>query len=295
MRHKMYMPHVYKFLVMSLRVALIYSFLIIGLTYLFNQIPLSDVLEVYFDLQKAELIENILFFIFLSCCTLYIIKRFNIPIYFLDKNAIFKIHYFIPVILFFLIFSGVFSNFYLLDENFLRKPVNLLYTLEEFLGAAFEEILFRGFVLGILLLSLYNENMGLIKAIVISGLLFGLTHIINLKTFEGNNIGNVFNQVYGTASIGIMWACVYYKTRSLLVLVLIHFANNFFAGLEAFLSLPLEQISNASESVKSTSNYIISEVIRVIIFGLPAVLGFMILFIPSDQDNIKWRLKLERK
>ena len=279
---------------MSLQKAISYSIIAIGLAYLVNQIPLSNFLENYIANQKAELIENILFFTILSFSVFLIIKRFQIPFYFFDKKGFLKLYFYIPVLLYFFIFSGFFRNYPLIDAGFFAKTVNWLYTLEELLSAAFEEILFRGFVFGIMLLSLFNQEKGVLKAVIVSSFLFGMTHIMNLKTFEGNTIGNVLNQIYATFCIGIMWTCVYYKSRSLIVLIIIHFASIFFAGLEPLLTDVVEQINDNTKAAQSTLNMIISSVFKMIIFGLPAVLGLFILSIPSPDDHLTWNHKIKQ-
>lgn len=76
------------------------------------------------------------------------------------------------------------------------------------LGPILEELLFRGAITKILL-----EKYSPVKAILISGLIFGIFHI--------NPV-----QVVGAIIMGVVLAWIYYKTKSLVPCILIHILNN---------------------------------------------------------------------
>lgn len=76
------------------------------------------------------------------------------------------------------------------------------------LGPILEELLFRGAITKILL-----EKYSPVKAILISGLIFGIFHI--------NPV-----QVVGAIIMGVVFAWIYYKTKSLVPCILIHILNN---------------------------------------------------------------------
>lgn len=76
------------------------------------------------------------------------------------------------------------------------------------IGPVVEELLFRGAITKVLL-----NKFSPTKAIIISGLLFGIFHI--------NPV-----QVVGATLIGFLLAWIYYKTQSLMPCILIHILNN---------------------------------------------------------------------
>lgn len=84
------------------------------------------------------------------------------------------------------------------------------------LGPVLEELLFRGAITKELL-----KHYSPMKAILISGLIFGIFHLNPA-------------QVVGATLSGFVFAWIYYRTRSLIPCILIHILNN---GLSVFLSL----------------------------------------------------------
>jgi len=90
-----------------------------------------------------------------------------------------------------------------------------------------EEILCRGLVIALLVhfyLKLEKDNVGL-RAAIVSSLLFGLVHLVNV--FEKpDSLGVIIGQVVYATFIGIGFAACYIKTRSILPLILIHIGIN---------------------------------------------------------------------
>jgi len=73
------------------------------------------------------------------------------------------------------------------------------------------------------------------KAIFISALLFSLFHLTNLLSGMGMGLGMIF-QLINTFMIGVVFAYIYYKTESILYLMLLHFMWDFSTfNLSAFL------------------------------------------------------------
>lgn len=71
-----------------------------------------------------------------------------------------------------------------------------------------EEFIFRGFILDGLL-----RKYKVIPSIIISALIFGIIHV------------NPWQMAYGTV-MGLLLGFIYYKTRSMIYVILWHFANN---------------------------------------------------------------------
>lgn len=94
------------------------------------------------------------------------------------------------------------------------------------LGPVLEEMLFRGAITKVLL-----QKYSPVKAIILSALIFGIFHINPA-------------QVVGAVLSGILFAWLYYKTRSLIPGILIHVLNN---SLSVFLSLRYPDVEYTSD------------------------------------------------
>jgi membrane protease YdiL (CAAX protease family) len=108
-------------------------------------------------------------------------------------------------------------------------------------------------------------------------------HIINLWTFEGQTIKGVLNQVYATSCFGIMYGATYLKTRSILILGILHFVSNFFSMINELEFIELVNNSVAMTD-KSLINIIISEIFRIIIFGIPLIIGLILIYNTDEND-----------
>jgi membrane protease YdiL (CAAX protease family) len=196
-----------------------------------------------------------------------------------------EIKYYLPLIFYIFIFSGGFNDFFSFNFSSISYHVLSVYTLKYLSSSFLEEFVFRGFILGIFILNFSSTKHGILKSVVFSGLIFGLMHIINLWTFENQTINGVLNQVYATTCFGVMYGATYLKTRSILTLGILHFISNFFASITELNFI--EVIDNSISIVdKSLTNTIISEVFRIIIFGIPLVIGLYLIY-NSDKDDIK--------
>jgi len=114
------------------------------------------------------------------------------------------------------------------------------------LGPILEELLYRGAITKALL-----QKYAPTKAILISGLLFGIVHI--------NPV-----QVVSAALIGILLAWLYWRTRSLVACILIHILNN---SLSVFLSLNYPEAGSMTELL-GTPLVVIMTVVALALFLL---------------------------
>ena len=84
----------------------------------------------------------------------------------------------------------------------------------------YEELVFRG-----ILLKFFEKNYGVIKALVVVSVLFGLWHIKNIFWLD---LSQLFRQIAYTTFIFSPFACwITLKTRSVWPAVILHYINNF--------------------------------------------------------------------
>ncbi len=93
-----------------------------------------------------------------------------------------------------------------------------------------EEFTFRGLIFGGLLQKFGNSKKGIILAAVISGLMFGVLHIIDyLVDGEITNIGEASTaimKIVQTGIFGVVLAFIYFKTRNLFAVAALHSLND---------------------------------------------------------------------
>ena len=138
----------------------------------------------------------------------------------------------------------------------------VLYVLSMFIVGFLEEVIFRG------LLFKEMSKDGLVGAIIVSSLTFGIGHIINL--FNGSNmdlLSNIMQIIYAT-SAGFMFVMVYLKTDSIIICILIH---GLFNALSAF-------------SI-SSNDITVEVVISLVITLITLAYGLFILFNLNKNKN----------
>ncbi|GEL06413.1 CPBP family intramembrane glutamic endopeptidase [Rummeliibacillus stabekisii] len=135
----------------------------------------------------------------------------------IEKKSKNKILFYFPVIIIEVI--GFFVGVRNVSEDYIFAAV--FFTLA--VGFA-EEIYFRGLILKTL------EGVGIKKAIIISSCIFGVTHLGNLA--GGANIFYTIIQVIFAFTIGIVFAEIFYLTKSLIPVILWHFFHDAFGFLQ---------------------------------------------------------------
>ncbi|MGI6392086.1 MAG: CPBP family intramembrane glutamic endopeptidase [Candidatus Izemoplasmatales bacterium] len=117
---------------------------------------------------------------------------------------------------------------YLSSRTTLTEPIHTVffYAVECLAIGFFEETVFRGVILLVLLQRLPQTKRGSFMAIIVSSALFGLTHLFNL--FVGAAVPDTLIQVGYSFLMGAMWSVIYIATENLLFPILLHASYNFF-------------------------------------------------------------------
>ena len=124
-----------------------------------------------------------------------------------------------------------------------------------FLIGLAEEALFRGVIARTLLEHCGSSRAGIWKAAVISGLMFGAGHAINI--LESSPTG-VLIQMCITASLGILYAAIYYRTGNLWVVVFLHAYQDAAALINSGLYDGTQGIAEAVSSYDFTMLYAVA-------------------------------------
>ena len=107
----------------------------------------------------------------------------------------------------------------------------ILYLFECLSIGFFEEIVFRGLILLVILERLKDTKLNQLKAIILSSFFFGLIHILNL--FYGASVLDTMTQIGYSFLMGAMWSVIFLVTRNIYYIILLHASYNFF-GFVAF-------------------------------------------------------------
>lgn len=262
---------------------LISSLLIIILVILFHKLPLDIFFEnIGFNEYHSKSYDNIITNFISILVLFFLVRKLKLP-FRLFSFHVNDLKYYLPLIIYIIVFSGGFKDFFDFDFSTINFSTLSTYTFKYMSSSFLEEFVFRGFILGIFILNFSKTKKGILKSVILSGLFFGIMHVVNLWTFEGQTIKGVLNQVYATTCFGVMYGATYLKTRSILVLGFLHFTSNFFSMINELNFV--EVVNNSVATVdKSFTNLIISEILRIIIFGIPLVIGLFLIYNTDEND-----------
>ncbi len=117
---------------------------------------------------------------------------------------------------------------YFSGRTVLTEPIYTVYlfTIECISIGFFEEIIFRGLILTLLLQKFPKTQKGTFQAVIFSSLIFGFIHLLNL--FTGASFNNTLLQIGYSFLIGMMWAVMYLKTKNIWLIMILHASYNFF-------------------------------------------------------------------
>ena len=83
-----------------------------------------------------------------------------------------------------------------------------------------EEFLCRGFLLNEFLERFGKDKKGVWYSIIVSGVMFGLMHLGNI--FGGQDVIGTLSQVVGASVTGIVFGVIYYRTKNIWSVVILH-------------------------------------------------------------------------
>lgn len=189
---------------------------------------LSDVLCIKSELAQLAFKESVYTVVALVLLVLYgprRLKVFQKPYVRTPKPALFCLA--------FCYFTSAYLRFKLIEMRYGFDPCNtrplneiLMFTITVLLVGIAEETIFRGIIAEKMIRAFGRSLSGRQKAATISGIMFGLMHFVNLSHAEPDS---VIIQVISVSVIGIFLSEIYYSTKSLWPVIIIHSVNNFFA------------------------------------------------------------------
>ena len=186
------------------------------------------------------------------------------------------------------LFNGIsfFINFMSVPENSFIVPNTfylLIVILHPIIGTGlFEEVLYRGLVLKMLLKKTGDTKKGIIFACIISSVVFGLVaHIPNLLAGTRTYLQTV-NQIITAITAGLFFAAVFVRTKKLWITILLHGLLNLSAQIfDAITSMDLV-VQNAEQTGTDIGGYIFMTLLE----ALPILIAGLILLRKAIPDEI---------
>ena len=178
-----------------------------------------------------------------------------------------------------------FINFMQIPENGFIAPNILslfIVILHPFIGTGlFEEVLYRGLVFKILLRKTGHSKRGVIFACVISSVIFGVLHLVNV--FAGASVLSTISQVVHATATGLFFAAVFLRTKKLWIPILLHGLLNLSAQIfnaivspDLLLKIPEPQ----------TGTDAIGRTIYTLFIALPILIAALVLLRKVEPDGI---------
>lgn len=184
-----------------------------------------------------------------------------------------------------LIIMGISSNWTTYTDT--KLELLILFTLSTFAVGIVEELAFRGTIFPLLIKSFRITNRPILMSAVISSLMFGLVHFINLFSQPDNIIG-ITSQVFFATAIGVFFCGLMVRTENILIPCIIHALVNFSFG-AGELKQSIEEISDIEEV--SGINW--SSLIPTTIFFSFIFIGGIYMILKTDKATILSTLEKE--
>jgi hypothetical protein len=148
-------------------------------------------------------------------------------------------------------------------------------------GAA-EELVFRGLLFPILLRIWCKRKNALVLSAIVSSLVFGLVHLVNLFQQPENVVG-ILSQVFFACAIGVFFAGLLLRTGNMFLPILVHAGINF-----AFGSSELKSATVATMVETGTTDW--KTLLPTTLFFAFIFVGGLFMLLQSNQDKVLERL-----
>jgi membrane protease YdiL (CAAX protease family) len=246
------------------------------LTFLWLEKPLREYLSInLFNEQIAKQISSITIRIMLIGVVFALIKKFQ-HIEFTGLNnwkKLKNVQAIIAVSAFIMI--GLFQNW----NTYINTEIDLLilFAMSTVTVGVVEELVFRGTVFPLFIKSFKKANRPIIISAVLSSLMFGLIHFVNIFSQPENLIG-ITSQVFFATSIGVFFCGLMIRTENILIPCIVHALINFSFG-----AGELKQSIVVVSKIEETTGINWNSVIPTTIFFSFILVGGIYMILKADK------------
>lgn len=145
----------------------------------------------------------------------------------------------------------------------------IIFTVMMLLVGIFEEVLFRGVILNSMINKWGYTKTGIIKSVILSSLIFGLCHLVNLLWYPTIIIGTATQVIY-TFLNGILFASIYIRCKNIWSVIILHSVCD-------WLSMVSDIYHQAPVSAVPVDTSVVSMLIISMIYIPFALFGFFLL------------------
>jgi len=245
--------------------SIVFSILAIIAIVVIHQIPIYLLLQNFGMAEDvANLIDKIILNVIVIVLTIILIKKKGLWIISGLSPLIIKSPYLYIILLFYLfIFTGGFSSIKLIPTHQLSSLLVLVFLIKSITVGVLEEVVFRGLIQGSMIKDFETKRKGIVVSGVLSSIIFGIAHIINIGE-NYINFNGVIRQVFAATCLGTLFGVVLLRTRNIYPIIFIHSAISFFSLLGTLFP---EYFPEKVYGEKSASELIVSSVFVILIFG----------------------------
>lgn len=176
---------------------------------------------------------------------------------------------------------GFVSSYTSLNKNSISFPSIekiVYFTLVMLLVGIFEEVLCRGIILNSMLNKWGSTKVGIIKSVLLSSLIFGLGHLVNL--FSYSTPITTLTQVIYTFLNGILFASIYLRCKNIWAVAILHAVYDWLALLSGI----FHQVATPATQVDTS---VASMLVTGILYIPFALIGFFLLRKVFLEDKSK--------
>ena len=256
------------------------------LSLLWLEKPFREFLSIeLFEERMAKQISSITVRTFLIAIALMLINKFRL-LTFTGLNAWKKVRNLQAVLIAFaIVVLGIVSSW----SIYVNAEIGLLtlFALSTLAVGIVEEFVFRGTIFPLMIKSFKETNRPLLIAAVLSSLMFGLVHFINIFS-QPENIVGITSQVFFATSIGVFFCGVMVRTENILIPIILHALVNFgFSAGE--LEVSIGEAATTAETDSSGINW--NSIIPTTIFFSFILMGGIYMISKTDKAPILSKLE----
>ena len=254
------------------------------LSFLWLVKPLREYLTMnLFEEQIAKQVSSIIIRTILTVVVFALIKKFG-QINFTGLNnwkKLKNVQALIVVTAF--IMMGLFQNW----NTYISTEIELLilFATSTVIVGIVEELAFRGTVFPLFIKSFKKAKRPIIVSAVLSSLMFGLMHFINLLSQPENLVG-ITSQVFFATSIGVFFCGLMIRTENILIPCIVHALINFSFG-----AGELKQSIDEVSKIEETNGIDWNSVIPTTIFFSFILIGGIYMILKTDKELILNKLE----
>ncbi|HIX29264.1 MAG TPA: CPBP family intramembrane metalloprotease [Candidatus Blautia stercoravium] len=205
----------------------------IAITLFFTILPLQILMFLNKD-NKKPYYESIIYIIVILLAIL-VIKRIgkpkNLTTRLKNMNMVFKGWYLLIASMILAILNFLSIDF----SNTISTLQVISFFMNTMLGVIFEELVFRGIIQNMIVEKYEVCKKSVWKGIVTSSFIFALMHLLNLIGQPYFILGTVTQVIY-TFCLGIMLGVVYFFSKNIWTVILLHFIFNIFGSYSSLFS-----------------------------------------------------------